>query len=403
MAHADNVSEPLPVSVLHWWTSEGESRAADALRSQLLSQGIRWVDLPIPGGAGMAAVKVLKSRVLMGTPPDVAQIIGTTLMDWVDAGLVLTLDGVAEEQRWAQAIFSTVQERITHHGATIAVPLGVHRINNLYFNRHVFARLGLQPPRTWADYEKVSSIFRQQGIQALAWSDQAWQIATVFETVLLGYASGSGYQRLMVERSASEWMGPAVREALVRLRSLRQPGLPVNKEISWTAAARKLLNGQAAMMIMGDWVTGELSAWGAQAGVDFGCLAVPGTAGSHLFSLDTLAMLKTTRPLRATQEKMAQILTSGPAQMAYNLAKGSIPVRRDIDPRALDPCSLESWKTFADPKSTRVPSLAHRMVAGEATKDAVTQILWRFITLGIGIAETQNRLASVMQKPLIPH
>ena len=45
------------------------------------AQGVRWKDVAVPGGGGMAAVKVLKSRVLMGDPPDVAQLIGTALTD----------------------------------------------------------------------------------------------------------------------------------------------------------------------------------------------------------------------------------------------------------------------------------------------------------------------------------
>jgi glucose/mannose transport system substrate-binding protein len=112
-----------------------------------------------------------------------------------------------------------------------------------------------------------------------------------------------------------------------------------------------------------------------------------------------LAMLMSRHQPPTTQEKMAEVLTSVPAQMAYNLAKGSVPVRNDIDVNALDACARDSWSTFADPKALRVPSLAHRMAADEAVKDAVAQILWRFTTLNLPINDTQARLATVMQRP----
>lgn len=388
----------IPVTVLHWWTSEGEQIAANCLQDHLKASNIQWMDMPIPGGGGMAAVKVLKSRVLMGAPPDAAQLIGTTLVDWADAGLVVPLNGVAAEHRWAQAISKTVQKKITHRGQTIAVPLGVHRINTLYVNKPVFQRFGLQPPTTWAEYEKVSSILRQQRVQPLAWSDQAWQIATVFESVLLSYVGGEGYLRLMEERAFSQWMGGDVREALMRLRWLRSNSSNNPTELTWTSSARLLKENRAAMMIMGDWVSGELQAWGSRPSVDFQCYAVPETAGMHLYSLDTLAMLKSPRQLQTTQEKMAEVLTSVAAQMDYNLAKGSVPVRNDIDPNALGECARDSWLNFQDPKTIRVPSLAHRMVADEVTKDAVAKVLWRFITLNVDVAEIQTRLAMIMRK-----
>ena len=37
------------LDVLHWWTSAGERRAADQLRTQLLGVGVLWNDAAIPG------------------------------------------------------------------------------------------------------------------------------------------------------------------------------------------------------------------------------------------------------------------------------------------------------------------------------------------------------------------
>lgn len=135
-----------PVDVLHWLTSASERRAANQLSAILAANGVQWRDAAIPGGGGMAAVKVLKSRVLMGDAPDVAQLIGTTLTEWADVGLVLSLNAVATRQRWAQTLFPTVMDLVSYNGTVIAAPLGIHRINTLLYNRRVFARIGLPPP-----------------------------------------------------------------------------------------------------------------------------------------------------------------------------------------------------------------------------------------------------------------
>jgi glucose/mannose transport system substrate-binding protein len=390
----------VPMDVLHWWTSASERKAADQLALQLAPAGVQWKDAAIPGGGGMAAVKVLKSRVLMGDPPDVAQLIGTTLTDWADIGLVMPLNTVAQRQRWSQVLFPTVLELVTYKGDVIAAPLGIQRINTLLYNRKVFGKLGLTPPRSWAEFEITARKLQAKGIRPLAWSDEPWQIATVFETVLLGDAGPAMYRELIVQRKSSAWMDARVERALQRLRWLRALATDAPAERPWTESTRELMADNAGMMIMGDWAKGELMAWGANAVRDFGCAVVPGTENMHLYSIDTLAMLVSARPREAAQEKMAEVVTGIPAQLAYNRIKGAVPVRRDIDPAALDSCARDSWETFANLRNARVPSLAHRMAADEAIKDAVAQTLWRYLTdARMETQEAQRRLASVIRAP----
>ena len=396
VAHAQSLD------VLHWWTSASERRAADQLSALLAPTGVQWVDAAIPGGGGMAAVKVLKSRVLMGDPPDVAQLIGSTLTEWADVGLVLPLNAVAARQKWPQVLFPTVLGLVSYKGEVIAAPLGIHRINTLLYNRRLFARLDLKPPRSWAEFEVVARKFSAAGIKPLAWSDEAWQVATVFESLLLAEAGPALYRQMIVQRQSAAWVDPRVERALLRLRWLRSLSqAPV--EQAWTASAHELLDDNAAMLIMGDWASGELMAWGANPNSDFACVEVPGTAHMHLYSVDTLAMLVNARHHEALQEKMAETISAMPAQLAYNRIKGSVPVRRDLSASglaSLGGCARDSWETFASPTAARVPSLAHRMAADEATKDAVAQALWRYLTdPRMDAREAQKRLASVIRTP----
>ena len=389
-----------PVDVLHWLTSASERRAANQLSTILAANGVQWRDAAIPGGGGMAAVKVLKSRVLMGDSPDVAQLIGTTLTEWADVGLVLPLNAVASRQHWAQILFPTVMDLVSYNGMVIAAPLGIHRINTLLYNRHLFTRIGLPPPTTWAEFEVAVRKLTVLGIQPLAWSDEPWQIATVFESVLLSDAGPALYRELIVQRKSSAWMDPRVERALVRLRWLRNINGETPREQAWTDAARELLVGKVAMMVMGDWAKGELMAWGASPGKDFGCVVLPGTENTHLYSIDTLAMLANGHHREATQEKVAELVFNASTQLAYNRIKGSVPVQRDIDVASLDSCARDSWATFADPRTARVPSLAHRMAADESIKDAVAQTLWRYlIDPRMEPAEAQRRLAAVIRAP----
>jgi glucose/mannose transport system substrate-binding protein len=394
------LAQPLPLDVLHWWTSSSEQLAVDQLKAHLLFNGMRWKDAAIPGGGGMAAVKVLKSRVLLGDPPDVAQLIGTTLTDWNDMGLVMPLNNVANRQRWSQTLFPTVMKLVTYKGVVIAAPLGIHRINTLIYNRHVFAKLGLIPPANWEEFELVAQKLSAQGVKPLAWSDEAWQIATVFESLLLGEVGPAQYRDLIVKRKSPAWLEPGIEKALTRLRWLRNLSGDTPRERAWTDATRDILDESAAMVIMGDWAKGELMAWGASPEKDFGCAAMPGTHKMHLYSVDTLAMLWNSHKRTSAQEKLAELVVASPTQLAYNRVKGSVPVRTDVDAANLDSCARDSWTTFATPGNVLAPSLAHRMAADEATKDAVAQILWRFaISPTMTTKEAQRRLALAVRTP----
>jgi glucose/mannose transport system substrate-binding protein len=368
-----------PLNVLHWWTSASERRAADSLMAAVTAQGIGWHDEAIPGGGGGAAIKVLTSRVLSGEAPDVAQVIGLQLTEWADLGLVFPLDDVAQRGHWKQVMFPVVLQTVSRGGRIMAAPLGVHRINTLLYNRHVWERLRLPAPRTWADMEAAAKTMRANGVTPLAWSDEAWQIATVFETVLLAEGGPALYARLASAQGWTSWQEPRVSAALERLRWLRDLDNESTIEQPWTDSARQLFNGKAGMFIMGDWARGELTAWGARPGVDFGCTPVPQTEGMHLYSIDTLAMLVAHNARRIEQEKLAEIITQPATQIAYNQAKGSVPARMDIDPGQLDECARDSWQTFARSGTPILPSIVHRMAAVESTRDALGEVLYRFI------------------------
>jgi glucose/mannose transport system substrate-binding protein len=42
------------VEVLHWWTSGGEAKAAQALKATLQAKGHTWKDFAVAGGGGDA-------------------------------------------------------------------------------------------------------------------------------------------------------------------------------------------------------------------------------------------------------------------------------------------------------------------------------------------------------------
>lgn len=386
------------IEVLHWWTSASERRAADFLQERLDKEGLTWKDAAVPGGSGLGAMKVLKSRVLSDKAPQAAQLIGPAIGEWGDLGLLLELDSVAKQGGWGKAIWPAPYASIRLRGHVIAAPLGIHRINTLFYNRKIFKQLGLNPPQTWAEFDRAAERIRHAGLIPLAQSGEPWQIATLFETLVLSEGGPAYYRDLFVRRRANAFFDPRLGRALQRLRALRRNMPAPLAEKTWVETARMLAKNEAAMMIMGDWVKGEFNSSGLATDEAFSCVAVPGTADMHLYSIDTLVMFAGNYGKQDAQEKLAQLIVSPAVQAGYNRLKGSVPVRRDADLRQMDSCSRSSWQTFARGGTVQAPSLTHRMASDETLKDAIVAQVYRYFSdPQMPASEAQRRMAGIVR------
>jgi glucose/mannose transport system substrate-binding protein len=386
------------LQVLHWWTSASERKAADLLAARLAGEGIGWRDAAIPGGAGIGAGKVLKGRVLAGDAPEVTQLIGASIAEWADLGLLLELDDVAAAGGWNAALFPTVATLVRHRRHVVAVPLGIHRVNTLFYHRALFARLGLAPPRTWREFEAAAQRLRAAGVAPLAQSSEAWQVAALFENLVLAAGGPAFYRDLFVQRSPAAATDRRTAEALLRLRTVKGWLRGRLDETAWTGVVRQFARGEAGMLVMGDWAKAELTGHDAVLDRDFGCAAMPGTGDWHLYSVDTLAMLAGDHRHVAAQEKMARLLVAPALQADFAALKGAVPVRADADPARMDSCARASWTTFAQGADVQAPSLVHRMATDEASRDAIIAEVHRFFTdERVPPAQAQRRLAALFR------
>ena len=350
------------LQVLHWWTSASERRAANALAARLREDGVEWRDGAIPGGAGLGAGKVLKSRVLAGDAPDATQIIGASIGEWAELGLLLEFDNVAAAGGWSSALFPTVYSLVQHRKHVVAAPLGIHRINTLFYNRKLFARLKLAPPATWTEFEQAARVLRAAGIAPLAQSSEPWQVAALFENLVLAEGGPEYYRELFVRQSPQAVMDKRLLAALARLRTMKS-WMQSQDELPWTETVRRFARREAAMLVMGDWAQAEMNDWGYATDDEFSCAPMPGTGKVHLYSVDTLAMVSKDYGHMAAPEKLARLAATPSMQQQYNAIKGSVPVRRDADPAKMDSCARASWLAFGKGAAAQAPSLVHRMAA----------------------------------------
>ncbi|WP_082616600.1 ABC transporter substrate-binding protein [Massilia sp. Root418] len=384
------------LQVLHWWKSASERKAVDLIAARLASEAdIGWRDSMVPSGSGAGAGIVLRSRMLAKDAPEVAQVNGIVIRDWARLDLLLDLDAVAAAGKWDKQLLPTVAEAIKSDGHVYAAPVGIHRMNTLFYNRKLLARLNLAVPDNWTQFEQAAVKLHQAGIVPLAQSSEPWQVTTLFEALVL--SEGAEFHReLFQRRHAAAYTDPRLASALQRLRSLKKwMGSPI-AERSWDEGVRELAEGRAAFMVMGDWAKGELVSRGLTVEEGFGCAAVPGTANYHLYNIDTMGMLATRESHRPAQEKLAALIMSPALQNDYNQIKGSIPVLRNPVLAKMDVCARASWKLFTSGPEALVPSLVHRMATEEIVRDAIVAEVHRyFLDDNVSVADTQRRLGTI--------
>ncbi len=156
------------VEVLHWWTSGGEAKAVGELKSAFEAQGGTWVDSPIAGGGGDAAMTALRARVVAGNPPTAVQLKGPGIQEWADEGSLNDVDDVAKAENWDTVLPPVLAGIMKYQDKYVAAPVNIHRVDWIWANPEVLAKVGVtEVPRTWDEFNAVADKRRQPALHRL--------------------------------------------------------------------------------------------------------------------------------------------------------------------------------------------------------------------------------------------
>lgn len=367
------------VEVLHWWTSGGEAAALNVLKEDLKSQGVGWVDMPIAGGGGSDAMTVLRARVTAGDPPTAVQMLGFAIQDWAKEGALADLSPLANEQGWDAVVPAALQAFSKNDGKWVAAPVNVHSTNWVWANTALMAELGITQPTTWDEFVAAMQKAKDAGHVALAHGGQAWQDATIFDSMVMGIGGPEFYKTAFIDLNPDALGSANMVEAFKRMEVLR--GF-VDDNFSgrdWNLASAMVANGEALFQIMGDWAKGEFVNAGQTAGVEFQCFRVPGTEGTVTFNSDQFAMFKVAdEGAMAAQLTMASAVMSPGFQVAFNTVKGSVPSRTDISDEAFDACGKLGMAQLAEASASG--KLFGSMAHGHANNPSVQNAMYDVIT-----------------------
>jgi glucose/mannose transport system substrate-binding protein len=352
---APNESKNGQLEIVSWWTAPGEVDALEAVVGVFQRQ---YPNQTVNNSLALGSTDAresLRTRILDGTPPDTFQANGGwDLMTWVrynplddSENKMEAIETLADTQGWRSVIPEPVLETVSYNGSIYAVPLNVHRVNVLFFNKKLFDQNGIAVPTTLDELFAVAARFKELGITPIALGSKgAWTLSLLlFENLINARNSGEVYRAFLTDRK--DPFSIEMRTALADLWKLLSFTNSDAPRLSWSDAVDMVLRDEAAMTIMGDWAKGYFLAHDKMPDVDFGQVAMPGTNDRFVFTTYTFGIPKGALN-RAAAGDLIGVLGSKVGQEVFSPIKGSIPARGDIDPAdaTYDAMAKETIRAF---------------------------------------------------------
>lgn len=392
------VEDSNEVEVLHWWTSGGEAAALGVLKDNLEADGIEWIDSPVAGGGGTEAMTVLRSRATAGNPPAAVQMLGFSILDWAELGVLANLNNIAEDEGWDAVVPDAIKQFSTYEGNWVAAPVNVHSTNWVWANLSILDELGLDMPETWDEYIAAMEAAEEAGYIGLAHGGQAWQDATVWEAVLLSTGGPDFYEAAMINLDEDALTSDTMLEVFQRVEQLTEFLDPNFSGRDWNLASAMVIEGDALFQMMGDWAKGEFFNADMEAGTDFMGFRTPGTQGSVLFNSDQFVMFEVATDLQSAQNMLAGAIMEPSFQVAFNTVKGSVPARTDVSNAEFTIIGQNAMAELASANNngTLFGSMAHGHAQPPAIQNAMYDVITAHFNGQISSEEAVSALANAI-------
>jgi glucose/mannose transport system substrate-binding protein len=349
-----------------WWAEVGEQRALASLLGQYSAAYPNVTILNVTKEGSDQLRDDLQLRLVAGNPPDVFQAPpGRSLNQWTSPQLVLEpLDWLYAQEGWYSAFPQYLRDTLSYKSAIYAVPVGIHRLNLMFYNIRLLKEHGIdQPPSTMDEWYAVADTLQAANVYPLALGSTAdWPVTLLFwENLLLVKAGPDFYTQFFSGKLNPDAVGsdPNLRATFDETKKLLAYANPNHRQLDWNEAADLLVSGTAAFTVMGDWTRAHFRAsanW--QPDVDFGVVPMPGTQDVYVFDVDCFA-----QPRGALHPDdvvgFLKVAGSEAGQSAFGPLKGAVPARPISDTSMFDSQTKSTMNDFQTKRLLgSVPELA---------------------------------------------
>ena len=337
------------MEVLHGWTGGDGKAAIDAL-TQGFQEQYPDVDAnfnPVGGQGNVQLNTLIVQRLSNNNPPSSwAAWPGAHLTQFTEADLLGDIsDSVWSQNNMQEAYVEEAKQLSQFDGQYVCVPIGSHRMNNLFYNVEVIEQAGIDPgnlssPSQLAD--ALAQVEEQTDAVGMAQSmTNAVTMIRLWAATMLGSQGFQPYMDLINGNGSVD----AVRSSLQAVKDLTQYFNEDAASVDPPGAMERVANGEAAVLQTGNWAAGYFKGQDLTYNEDWGWAAYPGTDGMYGLHFDAFVYPKDGPAPQATQ-KWLQYCGTTEAQVAFNTRKGAIPPRTDAPQDQFGPYLQETMEDY---------------------------------------------------------
>jgi glucose/mannose transport system substrate-binding protein len=397
------MAEP-KVLMLHQWASGNDAASIAKLGEMFTAKGGTWEQTAIAGHTANTLAK-LRADVVAGNAPAAVQLKGPEIAEWAATGGTADMDELAKAENWDAVVAPELLPVMKPAGKWVAAPMNIHRINWIWGNKAAMEGVGVtELPKTWADFNAACDKAVAGGKICLAHLSADWTDATTFEVVVYGQ-DPELFKKAFVEGDVEALRSEGMVKAFDQMRLMVSKYMdPAIAGRDYDTASNMMVNGDALFFIMGDWELGTIKSVGHEPGGDILCGPAPSDSGKPGFILnsDSVVFFNQNNPdYQEGQKLLASTILSPDFQTIFNIAKGSIPARLDVDlSQGFNVCQQQSQ---ADLKAsieagTLVRSMAHNMTVLQKYRGAMMDTITEFVnTPDMSSADAANIMADAVE------
>lgn len=352
-------------SVYHWWTAGGEKDAIESVIDGFKGtySEVKAKSNAIPGGAGGAMVMKVKVLQQAGKSPEAFQAHpGQEIQPYLDANMLLNLNKLWEYGKLNERLLPGLQDLVTaSDGNKYIVPIGIHKTNVIFYNKHVFEKYGVAIPDhediTWDEFWSICDQLQAampDGEYPIDLGDRkGWPACQVFEDIMLG-TDPQIYQDFINGTYNLDDV-TAVLETYAKLMDYVAPD---HSSRDWYETSGQVVAGTYAMQIMGAWMQPLMTSMGQVYGEDYGVFTFPGTAGWFGMCVDGFVVSNDSADVNAGI-RWAYNVSTPAVQQSFSTLKESISPYTDTPDESYCPLTLHFKEQLVDEATRAYPSFTH--------------------------------------------
>ncbi|WP_132060119.1 ABC transporter substrate-binding protein [Halorussus amylolyticus] len=349
------------LEVMHGWTGGDGAEAIDALAEAF---GSEYPDMeanfrPIGGAGNVNLDQAVAQRLRAGEPPSAfAGWPGNNLVQY--EGVLGDIEAdVWDEAGLKEAHTEEAVEACRFQDGFSAVPIGSHRMNDLFYNVEVVEQAGVDPEGidsfdAWV--EALDAVASETDAVPYANSLEPWVVLQFWAVIMQGTQGYDAYMNFIEGEGDEEAVRASFENAQTVLSEYLNEDAP---EIDFTEANQAIMAGDAAFIHQGNWVAGAYVNEGLEFGTDWGRIQFPGTENMYGLHIDSFIYPGGDLDNPSPEEAKAFLRFAGSetAHVAFNQYKGSIPTR-EVPTDEFSPYLTETIEDFAAAEQ-RPPTIAH--------------------------------------------